>query len=280
MIGAVALFALMDTAMKLLSAHYPAMQVAALRGLSALPLVAAYVVWRGAVGKLWQVRWSLHVLRAGLGILMLFLFAYALRALPLTEAYTLFFIAPLLITILSVFFLKEKVTVPRWVALAVGMLGVLVALRPSGVGFLSLGSLAVLGAAACYAGAAITVRLLGRTDSSENMVFWMTVLLAAGASILAAPEWVAIRGSDWMLIAGLAVTGVLGQILLTEAFRHGDASAIAPFEYTALAWGVGLDWALWRALPDRLTLLGAGIIVASGVYLIRREKVHCEAERP
>lgn len=280
MICAVAMFALMDTAMKLLSAHYPPMQVAALRGLSSLPLVAVYVLWRGKAASLWRVRWPLHVLRGILGILMLWLFVVGIQKLPLTDAYTLFFISPLLITVLSVVILKERVKPSRLVAVGLGMMGVLVVLRPSGMAFLQMGSLAVLGAAVCYAVTAITVRLLSRTDSSESMVFWLTVMLSIGGGLFAMSGWVPVRLTDWPLVAGLAITGLIGQIFITEAFRRGDASSVAPFEYTALAWAVGYDWLLWRSLPDQFTLAGAAIIICSGIYLIQREKVHAEAEHP
>jgi drug/metabolite transporter (DMT)-like permease len=280
MLIAVAMFSLVDTAMKLLAAHYPAMQVAALRALTSLPLVCVYLAWRGAFGGILKVRWSLQLLRGALGIGMLSLFAYGLRKLSLAEAYSIFFIAPALITALSVLFLKETVNAARWIAIAVGLAGVLVVLRPSGEGFLTIGGLAILGAAACYATSAIAARVLARTDSNEHVVFWLMLLVAAGASILAAPNWVALRASDILLLCGLAVSGFLGQLAITEAFSSGEASSIAPFEYTALAWGVGLDWLLWHTLPDQYTLLGAAIIIGSGIYLIRHERVHAESEHP
>ena len=280
MLLAVFMFALMDTAMKLLSARYPALQVAALRAMCSLPLVAAYLAWRGAFKGVLQVRWSMHLLRGVLGILMLALFAFGLRKLSLAEAYSIFFIAPALITALSVLLLKERVNLARWVAIGVGLLGVLVVLRPSGAGFLTVGGLAILGSSACYAVSAITVRVLARTDRSEHTVFWLIVLISAGAGLLAAPDWVAIPGSEIPLLCGLAVSGFIGQLAITEAFSRGEASSVAPFEYSALAWGVGMDWLLWRALPDGYTLLGAAIIIGSGLYLIRHEKEHVEAEHP
>jgi drug/metabolite transporter (DMT)-like permease len=88
---------------------------------------------------------------------------------------------------------------------------------------------------------------------------------------------VSIRRDDWWLLAGLSVSGFLGQLAITEAFRHGKASSVAPFEYSALAWGMALDWLLWRALPD-YTLIGAAIIIGSGI--VRREAVHAESEHP
>lgn len=273
MLGAVLFFALMDTVMKLLAAHYPATQVAALRGWSALPLVCGWVLWRGAVPGLLRVRWSLHLLRGVAGILMLSLFAFALRSLPLAEAYTIFFVSPLLIAALSALILKERIGLARWLAVAGGLLGVLIVLRPTGGAMLTLGALAVLGSAACYAVTAITVRILSRTDSSDSLVFWFTVALALGAGALAAPGWVTVQGAHWPLVAALAVTGFAGQILITEAFRRGEASAVAPFEYSALAWAAALDWLLWQVLPDQYVWTGAAIIVASGIALVRAERI-------
>jgi drug/metabolite transporter (DMT)-like permease len=280
MLTAVAMFSFMDTSMKLLSAHYPAMQVTALRSLSSLPLLCGYMLYRGAFKTVLRVRWPMHVFRAVLGIAMLTTFAYGLKSLSLAEAYSIFFIAPALITALSVWVLKEHVVAGQWVAIAVGLLGVLVVLRPEGAGFLSLGGLAILAAAACYAVSAISARVLARTDSTESMMFWLLTLMAAGAVALSYNIWVPVRAEHGWILLALALSGFFGQLAITKAFSTGKASIVAPFEYTALAWGVAIDWLLWQALPDGYTLLGAGIIIASGVYLVRREAVHVEAEHP
>ena len=105
-------------------------------------------------------------------------------------------------------------------------------------------------------------------------------MMAAGSLTMGWDQFVAIRPQDWLVIAGLAVSGFLGQLAITVAFSHGKASTVAPFEYSALAWGVGIDWLMWQTLPDGYTLLGAGIIIGSGIYLVRREAVHAEAEHP
>lgn len=273
MLVAVGFFSLMDAVMKTLAATYPAMQVAALRGLAALPLVCLYVVWRQETRALLRIRWLLHLVRGVLTVLMLWLFAMGINALALTEAYTIFFVSPLLITLLSVPVLKETVRPLHWLAIGVGLLGVLVAMRPDGEAFLSLGALTVLASAGCYAVSVILARVVSRTDSSVSVVFWTTAMMAVGAGLLAAPHWVALSRAHWPLIAALAVTGFIGQLAITEAFQHGQASAVAPFEYTALAWAVGLDWLLWRTVPDHYTLLGGAIIVGSGLYLIRKERV-------
>jgi len=280
MLVAVVFFAFMDTALKLLSGRYPAIQVAALRGWVALPLIAAWVSHRRAWHRVWPARWSLHIVRGVLSIAMLALFTLGVSGLPLANAYTVFFVAPLLITLLSAPILGEKVPHAHWAACAVGMLGVIVALRPGVDGFISWSGLAVLGAASCYALSAVLSRLNSRTDSTESLMLWIMVIVALGATALAWPHWQPLQARDAGLLAGLALAGFGGQWAITEAFRHGQASAVAPFEYTAMAWGIGLDWLIWDTWPDRYTLLGGAIIMAAGLYVIRREKTHASAEHP
>lgn len=281
MLAAVGLFALMDAGLKLLTAHYPSFQVAALRGASSLPFVLVWVLWtlgpRQALPRLLRVRWPLHLLRGVLAVLMMGSFVFALRTLPLSTAYTIFFVAPLLITALSVPILGERVGPRRWTAIGIGFVGVLVVLRPTGEGLASLAGLAVLLSALGYAVSAITVRVLARTDSNQAIVIWMLLFMALGSGALAAPDWVPLRAADTWLILGVGLGGALAQYAITEAFRSGEASLIAPLEYTALLWGVALDLALWDVLPDSMTWVGAGIIVFSGLYLLRRERVHAEA---
>ena len=280
MLMAVALFALMDAGLKLLAPHYPPLQVATLRGLASLPMVLGWVLLTSTGASLLRVHWPLHLLRGALGIGMMVCFVYGLRSMPLSTAYAITFVAPMLVTAMAVPFLGERVGPRRWTAIVVGLVGVLVVLRPTGEGVATVAGLAVLVAAVCYAASAITVRMLAQRDSSQAMVLWFLVLLSAGAGLLAAPDWMPLQGRDLWVIAGVGVSGSLAQVALTEAFRRGEASLIAPLEYSALLWGVGLDLALWQVLPDGVTWIGAGIIVASGLYLLRREKVHAEAEHP
>jgi drug/metabolite transporter (DMT)-like permease len=280
MLLCVAVFSAMDTVLKVLSAHYPPFQVASLRGASSLPWLLAWAMATTGLGPLLRVRWALHLLRGGLGIMMMAAFVYALRTLPLSTAYSIFFVAPLLITALSVPFLGERVGPRRWIAIAVGFIGVLVVLRPGDEGVLTLAGIAVLLAALGYAVSAITVRVLARTDSTQAMVVWLMLLMALGAGLLAWPHWVPIRAEHGWLILGLGIAGALGQYLITEAFRLGEASLLAPLEYTALIWGVMWDATLWGVLPDGVTWLGAGIIVASGLYLLRREGARAQPTPP
>jgi drug/metabolite transporter (DMT)-like permease len=278
MLASVALFSMMDAGLKTLSERYPPFQVATLRGLASLPLVLAWSLATVGWKPLLRVRWPLHLLRGVIGIAMMASFVYALKRMPLSTAYTIFFVAPLLITALSVPFLGEHVGPRRWIAIGIGLLGVLVVLRPTGAGMLSPAGLAVLLAAFGYAVSAITVRVLARSDSNQAMVVWLLALMALGAGALAWPDWRPILHDDLWLIAGIGVVGALGQYAITHAFRHGEASLLAPLEYTALVWGVLLDAFVWGVLPDSITWIGAAIIVASGLYLIRREGARVPAE--
>lgn len=272
MLAACACFACMDALLKALAGHFPPLQVAALRGLTALPLVCLYVLWRrqGAMLFSRRLRWGLHLLRGVLTIGMLVLFTTGLKSLGLAEAYTLSFVAPLVITMLSVPLLGERVRPRHWVAIGAGFGGVVVALRPAQDALVSAGALAILAAAVAYALSNVLGRLISRTEPSATLVFWTTASLAL-AGLLALPQWVPVRAEHAPMLAGLAVSGFLGQLAITEAFRHGQAAAIAPFEYSALAWGIALDWLVWHAAPDGWTLAGAAVIVASGLYLVRRE---------
>ncbi|HEX7641118.1 MAG TPA: DMT family transporter [Burkholderiaceae bacterium] len=274
------LFSFMDMALKVLSGHYPAMQVAALRGLTSLPLIFPYIAWRRAWPGLFKVRWPLHLLRGVFAIGMLVLYSYALRTLSLSAAFAICFVAPLIIAALSVLVLKEKVDAARWRAIVIGFVGVLVILRPGFSHSFGLAGFSALGTALLYAFNALTVRVLAKTDSIESMVFWFAVLLAAGAGALAIPEWVPLRAEDTPTLICLATTGFAAQILITYGYRHGEASAVAPFDYTALVWCAAIDWVVWQTFPDGYTLAGAAVIVASGIYLVRRETLVAECEHP
>ncbi|MDE2219037.1 MAG: DMT family transporter [Gammaproteobacteria bacterium] len=280
MVMAAALFTLMDAGMKLLAQHYSPLQVTALRSLASFPLVFVYVAWRSSFAAMLRVRWPLHMARGALAVVMLASFVYGLRQLPMTETYSIFYVAPLLITALSVPLLGERVGTARWLAIGIGLGGVLVVLRPTGTHVLTLGGLAVIASAVCYTISAIAVRILGRTDSMESLMFWLISMLAVGSTALAWPHWQAVRAADAWIIVGVGITGFCGQWGVTYAFRHGEVSAVAPFEYTSLVWTLGLDRAIWRTVPDGYTLLGAAIIIAAGLFLVRRERVHVEAEHP
>ena len=280
MMIAVGSFSFMDACLKLLSPHYPPLEIASLRGMATLPIVLVWVAATGGFRSLLRIRLRLHVARGVLGVATLALFTFGVRHLPLADAYAIFFVAPLLITALAVPILGERVDRARWRAIAVGFAGVLIVLRPTTAGTLTLPGLAILATALGYALSAITVRVLGRTDTTQSMVFWLMTFIAIGAGLLALPAWRPLANEHWWTVVGLGVSGSIGQWAVTEAFRRGEASFIAPFEYTALVWGMGLDWFVWSTRPALITLAGASVIIASGVFLVRRERFHSTAEHP
>jgi drug/metabolite transporter (DMT)-like permease len=272
MLAAVGFFAGMDAFLKLFAAHYPAVEVSALRGAASIPFVLLSVALTGRLRSLRPVRWKLHLARGVLAIIMLSTFIYSVGILPLADAYTFFMTAPLLVTALSVPVLGERVDLKRWIAIGIGLLGVLFLLRPTGTGLSALGALAAFAAAVCYALAAISVRVLTRTDSTASMVFWFMLQLTVFGGILAAPDWVPLQREHWPWLLAVGIFGALGQHFITEAFRHAPASVVAPFEYTALLWAVAIDWLVWRHAPSASMFLGGGIIVGSGLFLIFLER--------
>lgn len=271
MVFGVAMFTLVDVILKLLVAHYPPLQVAGLRGLVALPVLMAWIHYRGAWRSLSRVRVPLQILRACLAVGMLVLLTMGYRELPLANAYTLYFIAPLLMTLLAGPLLGEKGAAVHWYALIVGLLGVVIALRPGGESFFNWAGLFVLGSALCYAGVALLTRLGSRTDSKESLMFWMMAMMAVLPSALALPGWVPVQAEHLWLLVALAFAGFLAQLGITEAFRRGEASVVAPFEYTALAWAIGVDWLVWRVLPQAHTLIGGAVILVAGLVVLRHE---------
>jgi len=274
------MFALMDAGMKWIATSYSPFQVAALRSLAALPPVLLWIVLRGRTRTLLSVHWPLHLFRGGLGVGVMAGFVYGVAHMPLSTAYAIVFVAPLMVTALAVPLLHEKVESRRWAAIGVGLLGVLVVLRPGVAGVATAPGLVLVLAALCYAVAAITVRKLAQRDSPEAMVFWFLVLLSVFAGAIAAFDWRPVQAGHLGIVAAIGLTGAMGQIALTHAFRLGEASQIAPLEYAGLVWVVVLDRVIWQVLPDGLTWVGAAIIVASGLYLVRRESVAAAAARP
>ncbi len=273
MLVSVACFAVMDSMLKLLSEHYPSLQVAFLRAAASLPFVLLVIVARGRLDRIKPVNIRLHLFRGALAVLMLYSFVTAVRESSLATTYSIFMFAPLLVAGLSVPVLKEKVVSGQWLAIGVGFAGVLLMLGPVNGQWLSTGSLWAVVALITYAVAIVSLRLLARTDSTESMVFGFTLLLMLGAGVLAIPSWQDIQwAADFKLILAVGVLGSIGQQLITVAFRSAPAAVVAPFEYTALIWGVLLDIAIWSVYPSALTLVGGSIVIGAGLYLIQRER--------
>ena len=200
--------------------------------------------------------------------------------LPLPEAITLNYAQPLLVVAFSALFLHETIRAYRWTAVAVGLAGVLVIswpnltllASPAGIDNQELlGVIAVLASAAISAGAMILVRSLVHTERTATIVLWFS-LTATVASLFSLPfGWQWLTPTQCALLVGAGVCGGLGQILMTQAYRHAEASVVAPFEYTSMILGVAVGYWAFSEVPTANTLVGGVIVVAAGIFIIWRE---------
>jgi drug/metabolite transporter (DMT)-like permease len=224
----------------------------------------------GGFGKLRTKRWKWHLLRTALATGAMFGFFYGLSKMPLVNALTLGFTAPLMVTALSVPFLGDHVGWRRWAAVIVGFIGTLVILRP-GSGEFSLASVAILIAAFCYACQAISARYL----ASESMLS-LSVYVVAGPLIIASTiindsNWLLPDANGWVLFAAAGACSVIAWVGFINGYRGSSPAILAPFEYAALIGGAIAGYLIWGEVPDRWVLLGAAIIITSGLYVVYRE---------
>lgn len=215
-------------------------------------------------------RWKWHVLRSVLATGAMFGFFYGLSKMPLVNALTLGFTAPLMVTALSVPFLGEHVGGRRWMAVIVGFIGVLIMLRP-GSGDFTFASVAILIAAFCYACQAISARYL----KAESMLS-LSVYVVAGPMIIAigmmnGDTWLSPDSKGWLLFLGAGICSVIAWIGFIQGYRTASPALLAPFEYTALIGGAIAGYLIWDEVPDRWVIAGGVIIIASGLYVVYRE---------
>jgi drug/metabolite transporter (DMT)-like permease len=261
----------LDLCAKELLQSYPLEQFVLLRSTVGLLLFVMLARHFGGLRTLVTRRWRWHVLRTMLACGSMFGFFYGLSAMPLVNALTLGFTAPLMLTALSASVLGEHVGWRRWAAVLVGFAGVLVVLRP-GSGFLTPASVAVLCAAFCYACLALTARHLGRTESSFSLsVYVIAGPLLVSAALLSNNAWTAVDTRGWLLFLVAGSCSVIAWIGIIGGYRRASPAILAPFEYTALVGGTLAGYLIWGEIPDRYVLAGAIIIVTSGLYVVYRE---------
>lgn len=269
---AILCFAVMDAAIKYLTADFGTWQIMFFRGFFSLIPIAMLTARSGGLGTLRTSHLLSHVGRALIGIAAAFCFFYAYSIMPLADAYAIAFAGPLFMTALSVPVLKEKVGWRRWLAVLVGFVGVIVMLRP-GQGMLTLTALVPLAAAAFYALTMLYVRVLARTESNAAITFYFVTTMSVMAAIAMIPEWRTPQGWQWLLLIMVGVIGGVAQIAFTQAFRLTSPSLLAPFEYTAMIWAVLFGYILFGDIPDKAIWIGGAIVVAAGLYIIHRETV-------
>lgn len=261
---------MLDLFAKELLRSYSLRQFIFLRSLIGMLILLAIAPRFGGLRSLYTDRKAWHLLRTILAIGAMFGFFYGLAEMPLVDAFTLGYTAPLMMTALSAFFLDEPVGWRRWTAVIVGFGGVIVMLRP-GSAELSLAAIAVLVAALCYAGQAITARHLAATETTLSLSFYVVVgpMLVAG-SLIDADSWQHPDLIGWLLLFGAGLSSVMTWIGLVNGYRAASPALLAPLEYTALVGGAIAGYLIWDEVPDRWVVIGAVIIVATGLVVVKR----------
>ena len=237
----------------------------------ALPLVTAWAMLGPGLPSLKTSRIGTHATRMVIGLGAMTLNFLGMTMLPLAEATVIGFAVPLFGTILAALFLGEKVGRYRISAVLIGFIGVLVVMRPDSAAMHSTGALIALAGAVATASVTIFIRQLGATEAATTTVFWFTASSMIPLSILMIFFARAHDPLTWALLVGIGVTGGIAQLLLTGALRFAPVAVVLPMDYTGLIWASLMGWLLFAALPVPATLIGAPIIIASGLAILWRE---------
>lgn len=278
-IGSVAIFVAMSSFIKA-AGQVPAGQIVFFRSFFAIFPILMMLAWRQELrGSLRTTNPLGHIARGGVGVVAMACIFFALTRLPLPEAIMLNYAQPFLVVVLSALFLGETVRAYRWTAVFVGLAGVVIISWPN----LSLfaegvstsqtaGVVAALLGAAGSAVAMLLVRRLVHTERTPTIVLWFS-LTATAASLLTIPfGWAALDfwPATFLVLAGIC--GGVAQILMTEAYRHTEASTVAPFEYTSMVLAIIVGYFAFSDVPTVYTIIGGLIVIGAGIYIILRER--------
>ena len=268
-LAAALLFAGAAACVKALDGGIPLAQLVFFRSILALPVMLPLVFAAGGWATMKTTRPFGHLLRTvfGLGGMLAAFHGYA--TLPLATVTALGFTMPLFLALLAVPLLGERPGPLRLLSALCGFLGVLLVVRPWGAGAAPLlPSLIVLGGALAWALAMITIRHLGSAgESGVAIVLWFAIGCSLLSLVAALPSWVWPSGWQWLLLLGVGVISALAQLLMTEAYRKGEPTLVAPFEYSGIVWTVLLGLLFWSEAPDLVAGLGILVLVAAGLLL-------------
>ena len=279
-LAAMGIFATHDVVVKVLGAHYAAFQIVFFAALLSFPIVSVILLTDARQESLkprhpwWVLLRTVCTTISGVAVF------YAFSTLPLAQVYVILFSSPLLITILAIPILGETVRLRRWAAVIAGLIGVLVVMRP-GQAELSFGHLAALIGAICGATASVIVRRIGQDERSVVLLLYPMVgnviVMGAALPFVYQPMPIGHLG----LLGVIALFGLAASYLVILAYRSGEAVIVAPMQYSQILWATAYGYLLFAEAPDRPTVLGAGIIIASGIYIVLREgRSGASANRP
>lgn len=280
-IVSVAVFVGMSSCIKA-AGTLPAGQIVFFRSFFAIFPIVVFLAFQGKLGTAFSTKRPLnHIARGVVGVCAMGLGFFALTRLPLPEAITLNYAQPLLVVVFSSIFLGEAIRVYRWSAVAVGLLGVLVISWPeltllgSGAALGDqevLGVIAALVAAAISAVAMLLVRNLVQSEPTATIVLWFSVTASILALLSLPFGWQALTPVQAGLLIAAGFCGGVAQILMTAAYRHAEASVVAPFEYTSMLLGIVVGYLVFGDIPTVHMLIGGLIVVAAGIFIIWRER--------
>lgn len=270
----VLLFAGMNASIKLAQQGGAALgEILFFRQFGAALLVTTVIAAGPGLTSIRTRRLGAHVTRATVGVIsMAFTFA-ALIALPLAEATTIAFTAPIFATVMGALVLGEPTGWKRWAAVTAGFAGVLIVVQPGGHAIPLVGGLYGLIAAFLTAIVFILLRQIGRTEKAQTTVWWFSVLSLLPLGIVFAFEVHALPARTWATLAMVGLFGGGAQLAMTSSLRRGAVSLVVPFDYTSLLWASLLGWWLFGTIPRETTWIGAPIIILSGLYIVWREHV-------
>ena len=260
----------LDICAKALLADYSLAQFIFLRSVFGLLIFFSMMRRYGGVQSLRTDKWAWHLLRTVLASGAMFGFFYGLARMPLVNALTIAFTAPLMVTALSVPFLGEHVGWRRWTAVMIGFAGVLVILRP-GAGLMTPAAIGVIVAAFCYACLAITARKLSTTENSFSLSVYVVTGPLVFSAFMLPGNWSSPDASGWALFLLAGACSVVAWIGIIGGYRRASPAMLAPFEYTALIGGAFAGYFIWHEVPDRWVVAGATVIIGSGLFVVYRE---------
>ncbi len=270
MIGGGLLLTMNDGVVKWLSGDYQVGQILTFRGAAAVILITGVLLWRREF-NIFEVRYpKVQLLRAVLMIASTFLFVNGLRLMPLADTVAVAFVGPIFVTALAPILLSERVGWRRWSAVLVGFAGVLIILRPSGDG-LHWAALLPAGAALCGACRDLLTRGISHGEASGTTLFYSTLGVALAGAVTAPFGWQtpALADLGLFVVAGMLLS--IAHFLHIETFRFAEAAVVTPFKYSALLWAMAIGFLVWGDIPDNRTLLGAALLIGSGLYIFHRE---------
>ncbi len=273
---AVLLFSMSDVLAKQLRVSLPAVEIAWLRYVTFVGF-AVVLAARGRFAALWPKRPRLQVLRGVMLLGSAVFFITGLSRLQIAEASAISFVSPAFITALSIPFLGEVVGIRRWAAVLAGLAGVLIVIRP-GSGALQSAAIYPVLSAMCWAITIIVTRRMGTLDRTETTLFWSALVGLLLLTVLLPFDFMPLTLGQVGMGALIGLAASTGQYLLILAYRRTAASLLAPFSYAQLLSSTLLGYVVFGAVPDGMTFLGAGIIVASGLYTVHRERIRARAQ--